>query len=110
MGMCYLPDGTGEMIFDVYGAWRVVEEKCGSDIVSEIQNSIEEETADREIDVFNMIGYVRTDIDNLISDLRPFTEKGGVTGKIFNKIVKKLEKMDLDLDISQERLDVIDKL
>lgn len=103
---CYLPDGTNEMIFDVGGAWRIVEEKCGNDIVNEIQNSIEEETYEREVDVFNMIGYVRTDIDNLISDLRPFTEKGGVTGKLFSKIVKKLEKMDSDLDISQDRLDV----
>lgn len=103
---CYLPDGTNEMIFDVNGAWRIVEEKCGNDIVNEIQNSIEKETSEREVDVFNMIGYVRTDIDNLISDLRPFTEKGGATGKLFNKIVKKLEKMDLDLDISQDRLDV----
>lgn len=103
---CYLPDGTNEMIFDVGGAWRIVEEKCGNDIVNEIQNSIEEETYEREVDVFNMIGYVRTDIDNLISDLRPFTEKGGTTGKLFSKIVKKLEKMDSDLDISQDRLDV----
>ena len=89
MGLCYLPDGTTEMIFDVYGAWKVVEEKCGSDIVSEIKNSIEEETADREIDTFEMVGDV---------------------GKLFKKITTQLEKIDSDLNDAQNRLDVVDRL
>ena len=110
MGMCYLPDGTTEMIFDVYGAWRVVEERCGSDIVSEIKNSIEEETADREIDTFEMVGDVRIDIDNLINELEPLAKKDGVTGKLFKKITAKLEKIDSDLNDAQNRLDVVDRL
>lgn len=75
MGMCYLPDGTGEMIFDVYGAWRVVEERCGSDIVSEIKNSIDEETYNREIDTFETVGDVRVDIFNLIKELEPLSKR-----------------------------------
>ena len=110
MGMCYLPDGTTEMIFDVYGAWRVVEERCGSDIVSEIKNSIEEETADREIDTFEMVGDVRIDIDNLINELEPLAKKDGVTGQLFKKITAKLEKIDSDLNDAQNRLDVVDRL
>ena len=110
MGMCYLPDGTTEMIFDVYGAWKVVEEKCGSDIVSEIKNSIEEETADREIDTFEMVGDVRVDIYNLINELKPLANKDGVTGKLFKKITTQLEKIDSDLNDAQNRLDVVDRL
>lgn len=110
MGMCYLPDGTGEMIFDVYGAWRVVEERCGSDIVSEIKNSIEEEMADREIDTFEMVGDVRVDIFNMMKELEPLAKKDGVTGKLFKKITTKLEKIDSDLNDAQNRLDVVDRL
>ena len=101
MGLCYLPDGTTEMIFDVYGAWRVVEERCGSDIVSEIKNSIDEETYNREIDTFETIGDVRVDVFNLIEELEPLSEKDGVTGKLFKKIVGKLQKMNSDLSDAQ---------
>ena len=110
MGMCYLPDGTTEMIFDVYGAWKVVEEKCGSDIVSEIKNSIEEETADREIDTFEMVGDVRVDIFNMMKELEPLAKKEGVTGKLFKKITAQLEKIDADLNDAQNRLDVVERL
>lgn len=101
MGMCYLPDGTGEMVFDVYGAWRVVEERCGSDIVSEIKNAIEQETADREIDTFEMVGDVRVDIFNMMKELEPLSKKEGVTGKLFQKLIGKLQKMDSDLSDAQ---------
>ena len=117
MGMCYLPDGTTEMIFDVYGAWKVVEEKCGSDIVSEIKNSIEEETANREIDtfeivgdvrvdIFEIVGDVRVDIFNMMKELEPLAKKDGVTGKLFKKITTQLEKIDSDLNDAQNRLDI----
>ena len=81
MGMCYLPDGTTEMIFDVYGAWKVVEEKCGSDIVSEIKI-------------------------NMMKELEPLAKKDGVTGKLFKKITTQLEKIDSDLNDAQNRLDI----
>lgn len=75
MGMCYLPDGKTEMIFDVFGAWNVVEERCGSDIVSEIKNSIDEEIYNREIDTFETVGDVRVDIFNLIKELEPLSKR-----------------------------------
>ena len=108
MGMCYLPDGTGEMIFDVYGAWRVVEERCGSDIVSEIKNSIDEETYDREIKTFETVRDVRIDLFNLIEELEPLSEKEGVTGKLFQKLIGKLQKINSDLrDAQNNYADII---
>ena len=102
----YLNDGTKEMMFGIDDAYRLIEEKLGSDIISYIREKEEEFAEEKESECYDKINHAQNMVYDLMEMLEPLTKKEGRTGKLFHKLNKALESIEYDLRDARDLLEI----
>ena len=104
--MIYLSDGSGEMVFSMDDAYRVIEEKLGSGIIDYIRNEENEIAEEREYECYEKVNHAQNLVYDLMEILKPLTKKEGKTGKLFEKLNKSLESIECDLRDARDLLEI----